>query len=98
MYSTDNKGISVVARNICYKYMTSISKNLFIDKLDHIVNKYNNAYHRTNKVKPVDVKPSTHIDSSKGINDKDPKFKIDDITRISNLQNTMFQNLLKMLI
>ena len=78
--------------------MTSISKNMYIDKLDHIVNKYNNAYHRTIKVKPVDVKPSTHIDSSKEINDEDPKFKIDDITRISNLQNAMFQIGLKKLL
>ena len=98
IYSTHNKGTSVVARNICYKYMTSISKNMYIDKLDHIVNKYNNAYHRTIKVKPVDVKPSTHSDSIKEINDEDPKFKIDDITRISNVQNTMFQIGLKKLL
>ena len=49
-------------------------------------------------MKPVDVKPSTHIDSSKEINDEDPKFKTDDITRISNLQNTMFQIGLKKLL
>ena len=54
-----------------------------IDKLDDIVNKYNNTYHRTIKMKPVDVKLSTYIDSSKEINDKDPKFKIGDIVRIS---------------
>ena len=98
MYSTHNKRTSVVARNICYKYMTSILKNMYIDKLDYIVNKYNNAYHRTIKVNPVDVKPSTHVDWSKEINDEDHKFKIDDITRISNLQNTMFQIGLKKLL
>ena len=45
--------------------MTSISKNVHIDKLDDIVNKYNNIYHNTIKMKPVDVESSTCIDSSK---------------------------------
>ena len=45
--------------------MTSISKNVYIDQLDDIVNKCNNTYHRTNKMKPVDVKPSTYVDSKK---------------------------------
>ena len=48
--------------------MTSISKNVYIDKLDDIVNKYKNTYHRTIKIKHVDVKPSTYIDSSKEVN------------------------------
>ena len=64
-----------------YKYMT-ISKNVYIDKLDGIVNKCNNTYHSTIKMKPVDVKSITYVDSSKEINIKDPKFKIDDIVRI----------------
>ena len=54
--------------------MTSISKNVCVDKLDDIVNKYNNTYHSTIKMQPVDVKSSTYIDSRKEINDKDPKF------------------------
>ena len=62
--------------------MTSISKKLYIDKLDDIPNKYNNSY-RTIKIKPVDVKPNTYIHSSKKINDEDPKYKIGDIARIS---------------
>ena len=49
--------------------MTSKSKNVKIDKLDDIVNKYNSTYHNTFKMKPVDVKSSTHINSSKEIND-----------------------------
>ena len=44
--------------------MTSTSKNVYIDKLDDIVNKYNSIYHSTIKMKPVDLKPSTYIDSS----------------------------------
>ena len=62
--------------------MTSISKNVYIDKLDDNVNKYNNTYHKTIKMKPVDAKPSKYIDSR-----KDPKFKIGDIVRISNYKN-----------
>ena len=72
MYSTHNKGKSVVAerflrtlKNKIYKYMTSISKNVCIDKLDDIVNKYNNTYHSTIKMKPVYVKPNTYIDFNK---------------------------------
>ena len=67
--------------------MTSISKNVSIDKLNDIVNKYNNTYHRTIKMKPVDTKSSTYINSSKENNDKDPKFKIGDIVRISKYKN-----------
>ena len=67
--------------------MTSISKNVYIDKLDDIVNKYNNAYHSTIKMKPVDIKSCTYTDSSKEINDKDPKSKIGDIVRISKYKN-----------
>ena len=47
--------------------MTSISKNVYIDKLDEIVNKYNNTYHTTMKMKTVDVKNSTHIDLGKKV-------------------------------
>ena len=62
--------------------MISISRNVYIDKLDDVVNKYNNVYHSTNKMKPVDVKSNTYIKSSKEINDEDRKFKIGDIVRI----------------
>ena len=55
---------------------------MYIDKIDDIVNKYNNTDHSTIKIKPVDVKSNTYIDSSKEINNKDPKFKIGDIARI----------------
>ena len=83
MYSIRNEGKSVVAerliialKNKIYKYMTSISANVYINKLDGIVNEYNNTYHRTFKMKPVDVKDSTYIDFEKEVNDKDPKFKM----------------------
>ena len=67
--------------------MTSISKNVYIDKLDDIVNEYNNTYHRTIKMKPVDVKDNTYIDFKKEVNDKDPKFKVGDHVRISKQKN-----------
>ena len=72
MYSTHNERNSVVGerfikllKNKIYKRMTSVSKDVYIDKLDDIINKYNNTYHSTIKVKLADVKSSTFIDSSK---------------------------------
>ena len=53
-----------------------IKKYIYNDKLDDLVNEYNNTYDSAIKMKPVDVKPNTDINSSKEITDKDPKFKI----------------------
>ena len=66
--------------------MTSISKNVYIDKLNDIVNKYNNRYHSTIKMKPVDVQSSTYIDSSKEINNKDPKLQIGVLLEYQNIK------------
>ena len=81
MYSPHNEGKSVVAERFIrtlkgkiYKYMTSIPKNVYIDKLDDIVDEYNNTYLTTGKMKPIDVKDNTYINTSKEINNKDPKF------------------------
>ena len=63
--------------------MTSVSKNVYTDKLDDIINTYNNTYYSTINMKPVDVKSSTYIDSSKENNFKNLKFRISDIARIS---------------
>ena len=67
--------------------MTSISKNVYIDKLDDRVNEYNNIYHRTIKMKPIDVKDNTYINIVKEVNDKDPKFKVGHYVRISKYKN-----------
>ena len=67
--------------------MTSISKKVYVDKLDEIVYKYNNTYHGTIKIKPVNVNSNTYINSSKEINNKDFKFKIGDVVRISKYKN-----------
>ena len=85
LYSTHNERKSVVAerfirtlKNKIYKYMASISKIVYIDKLDNIVNKYNNTY-STIKVKPVDVKASTNIDFNKENDKEEPKFEVGDV-------------------
>ena len=90
MYSTHNEGKLVVAKrfirtlkNKIYKYMTSISKNVYIDKVDNIVNEYNDTYHRAIKMKPIDIKDNTYINTDKEVNDKDPKLKVGDHVRIS---------------
>ena len=62
--------------------MTLISKDVFIDKLDDIANKYSNTY-STTKMKPVGVKSSTYIDFNNKNNKGDPKFKVGDHVRIS---------------
>ena len=94
MYSTHNKGKFLVAerfiriiKNKIYKYMTSISKNVYIVKLDDIVNEYNNTYQRTIKMKPIDVKNNTYINIGKEVNNKDLKFKVGDHVRISKHKN-----------
>ena len=94
MYSTYNVGKSVVAerfmttlKNKIYKYITSISKNEYIDQLDDIIDEYNNTYHRTIKMKPSDVKDNTYTNIDKEVNDNDPKFKVGDHVRISKYKN-----------
>ena len=80
-YSAHNEWKSVVTerfiktlKNEIYKFTTSISKNVYIDKLDDKINKYNNTYHITIKIKPIDVKNNTYIDFGKENNNKGPKF------------------------
>ena len=94
MYSRNKEGKSVTAERFIrtlktkiYKYMTSTSKNVYIDKLDDIVKKYNNTYHTSIKMKPVDVKDNTYIDFKKEVNDKNPKFKVGDHVRICKYKN-----------
>ena len=67
--------------------MTSISKNTYIDKLDGIVNKYNNTYHKTIKMKPIDVKDNAYINFGKEVDDKGPKLKVGDHVRTSKYKN-----------
>ena len=93
-YSAYNKGKSVVAeriirtlKNKLHKHMTTVSKNVYYHVLDGIVKKYNNTWHSTIKMKPIDVKDNTYINTDKKINNKDPKFKVGDRVRISKYKN-----------
>ena len=81
MYSIHNEGKSLAAerfirtlKNKILKHMTTSSKNVYFVVVDDIANKYNNTAYRTIKMKPIDVKDNTNVDSNKEVNDKDPKF------------------------
>ena len=94
MYSTFNEGKSVVAErfirtlnNKIFKHMTAISKNVYFDVLDDIVNKYNKTVYRTIKVKPIDVTSDSYAEYNEGSNKRNPKFKVGDHVRISNYKN-----------
>ena len=82
-YSTHNERNCVITerfirtlKNKIYKYMTSVSKNIYIDKLHNIVNKYNNTFHSTIKMKPVDVKSNTYIGYSEKLIIKTQNLKL----------------------
>ena len=94
MHSTYNEGKSVEAerfirtlKNKIYKHMAAISKNVYFDVLDDILRKYNNSYHRTIKMKPIDVKSDSFAEYNEESNEKDPKFKVGDHVRISKYKN-----------
>ena len=89
MHSTHNKGKFVVAerfirtfKNKIYKHMTTISKNVYFDVLNDIVDEYNNTYHRTIKMKLIDVKSDSFAGYNEESNEKDPKCKVGDHVRI----------------
>ena len=94
MYSIYSEGKSVVAerfirtlKNKIYKHMTSISKNVYYNVLDDIVNKYNNTFHKTIKMKPIDVGDDSFAEHNENSNENDPKFKVGDHVRISKFKN-----------
>ena len=94
MYSTYNEGKSVVAerfirtlKNKIFKHMTAISKNVYFDVLDDIVNKYNNTVHRSIKMKPIDVTDGSYAEYNEDSNKKHPKFKVGDHARFSKHKN-----------
>ena len=94
MYSTYNEGKSVVAERFIrtlkskiFKHMTAVSKNVYFDVLDDIVNKYNNTVHRTIKMKPIDVTSDSYAEYNEDSNVTKPKFKVGDHVRISKYKN-----------
>ena len=94
MYSTYNEGKFAVAerfirtfKNEIYKHMTAISKTVYFDVLNDIVDEYNNTYHKTIKMTPIDVTDDSFAEYNEESNEKDPKFKIGDHVRISKYKN-----------
>ena len=94
VYSTYIEGKSVVAerfirtlKNKMYKHMTAISKSVYFDVLYDIIDEYNNTYHKTIKMKPVDVGDDSFAKFNEKSNEKDPKFKVGDHVRISKFKN-----------
>ena len=94
MYSTHNEGKSVVAERFIrtlkskiFKHMTAISKNVYFDVLDNIVNKHKNTVHRAIKIKPIDVTGDSYAKYNENPNEKDSKFKVGDHVRISKYKN-----------
>ena len=67
--------------------MTAISKNVYFDVLNDVVDKYNNTYHKTIKMKPIDVKSDSFAEYNEESNEKDPKFKVNGHVRISKYKN-----------
>ena len=97
MYSAFNEEKSVVAerfirtlKNKFFKHMTAASKNVSCDVLDDIVNKYNNAVHRTIKMKPIDVTDDSFAEYNEESNKKNPKFKVGDHVRICTMYKNIF--------
>ena len=85
----DNEGKSVIAERFkrtlkgkVYKHMTAVSKNVYFDVLEDIVDEYNNTYHRTIKMKPINVKYDSSAEYNEESNEEDPKFKVGDHVRI----------------
>ena len=74
-------------KNKILKHMIAISKNVYFDVLDDIVDKYNNIAHRSIKMKPIDVTPDSYAEYNKDSNEKDPKFKVGDHVRISKYKS-----------
>ena len=94
MCSSYHEGKSVVAerfitilKNKIFKHVTVISKNVYFDVLNDIVDKYNNTVHRTIKMKPIDVTNDSQAEYNENSNKKDPKFKVRDHVRISKYKN-----------
>ena len=94
MYSTYNEGKSVLAerfirilKNKIYKHTTANSKNIYFDILDDIVDKYNHTYHKTIKMKPVEVGYNSFAEYNEESNEKDPKFKVGYHVQMSKFKN-----------
>ena len=94
MYSTYNEWKSIVAetfirtfKNMIYKHMTAVSKNVYFDVLDYIVDKYHNTYHKIIKMKHANVKSYSYTEYNVDSNDDYPRFKVGNHVGISKYKN-----------
>ena len=94
MNSKHNEGKSVIVKrfdkilkNKIYKCITAVSKNVYIDKLDYIINRYNNTYHSTTNIKHSDVNPNRYIDFNVEKNERDSNLELGDHAVISKYKN-----------
>ena len=94
IYSTNDEGKPIIdvrfirtLKNKTCKHMSSISKNLYVDKLNDVVNKYNNRYLSTIKMKPGNVKDNAYYGSGKKVHNTDPRLKFGDHVRTSKYKN-----------
>ena len=101
MYSAHNEEKSVVAerflrnfKNKIYKHMTAVSKNVYFNILDDIVDEYNTTCHRTINMKPIDVKSDSYGEYNEECNKKDPKFKTGDHVRIQSIKTFLLKHML----
>ena len=90
MYSKYNEGKSAVGERFIrslkskiFKHMTAVSKTVYFDALDGIVDKYNNTVHRSIKMKPIYARSDSYAEYYKGSNATKPKFEVGDHVRIS---------------
>ena len=100
MYSTYNEGKSLVAerfiktlKNKIYKHMTAVSKNVYFDVLNDIVNKYNNTFHRTIKTKTTDVESDSYAECNVDSKEKNPTKKLLEISIKKNCNKLIRSNL-----
>ena len=105
MYSTYYEGKSVLAerfirtlKNKIFKHMTAVSKNVYFDVLDDIVNKYSNTVHRTIKMKPIDVVTDSYGEYNEDSNEAKPKFKVGDHVRISKYKKVFAKGYMQKLL
>ena len=101
-YSAYNEGKSVVAdrfirtlKNKIFKHMTAISKNVYFDVLDYIVNKYNNIVHRAIKMKPIDVTDDSYAEYNKNLNKKILNLKLVIMLEFQNIKTFLLKNILQ---
>ena len=99
MYSTCNEGKSVVAKrfirtlkNKIFKHMTAVSKNVYFDVLDNIIDKYSNTVHRNIKLKPIDVTSDSYAEYNEDSNVTKPKFKVVIMLGFQNTKTFYTQN------